>query len=357
MLRLLARFIAACCALAFVVVAVGVIFFQAAGTRFLQAPIYKRALVQERFYSRVPALAADLAVRAAKYRSRVTGDARDALDVLAELTVADWERLVGAVAPAAYLQAQAESGLDQLAKSLHADSAALSVEFSLVELKRRLASPEAEAAILEILQRRPAATPEEIQQAGRLPAGRRPPDAMLPQVREQLRTGMRSLVDRLPDTCDPFAAGPNIGGGRAVTALSDSRDTLLTVERWARWSPALPAVLLLLVALFGVRSLRGGLLWWGIPCFLAGAAAALLALPVVPATHWAFSLLIEPLFPPAAPAALIAAVFGVATDVVQEVMTASLISACWLGGGGLVCMILAHFCPRKAPATGSSAPG
>jgi hypothetical protein len=100
MLRFLARFVAVLCAIAFVLLTVGVVFFQAAGARFLQAPIYKHALVRERIYERFPGLAADAAGRVARLRARTAGPAQDAFDLLAQLTPADWERLLGAVAPA-----------------------------------------------------------------------------------------------------------------------------------------------------------------------------------------------------------------------------------------------------------------
>ncbi len=356
MLRFLARLVAVCCALVFVLATIGVIFFQAAGTRFLQAPIYQRALAREHFYERVPTLSAELAVHASRYRTRVAGPARDALDQLAQLTAADWERLLGILTPASWLQAQGDRALDRLAASLHAETGPLSAGISLGELKERLASPAAEEAFLAILRQRPEATPEQIQEAGGVPEGLRPPDAMMPQLRDKFRSAVRGLVDYLPDTFDPFAAGLDPGWGRAVNALIDERDTLVAIEWWARWSPALPVALLLLVALFGVRSLRGALLWCGIPCLLAGAGAALLALPVVPAARWAFSVLVEPLFPVAVPSGLIDATFGVMTAVVQEIMNAALLPAAWLAGAGLLCVVLAWFVRRK-PAAGAPAPG
>jgi hypothetical protein len=349
MLRFLARLIAVLCAAAFVFLTIGVIFFQAAGTRFLQSPIYKRALLRERVYERFPTLVADAAVRIVRLRAPMSGDTQEALSLLAQLTPADWQQLAAAIAPAPYLRTQGERGLDQLAESLHADNGPLTVKLSLVELKQRLTGPEVAEAYLAILQARPPATRQQIEQAQGLPPGRRPPDDLMPQVRAQIHTALRTLADRLPDTYDLFAGGPRLGTERAATALSDAQERLVDVERWARWSPALPALLLLLVALFGVRSLRGWLLWWGVPCFLAGLAAALLALPVVPVSRWVFAVLVTPLFPPESPAALMEAIFGLMAAVVQEMMTAALISAAVLAGAGLLAMIAGHFCPRRGP--------
>jgi hypothetical protein len=359
MIRFLARFVAVLCVIVFVLLTVAVVFLQAAGTRFLQPPIYKSALLKERFYERVPRLAAEMAARGVPLRLRAATDgAQEAFDLLAQLTPADWERLVGAIAPATYLRAQGESGLDQLADCLHSGASTLSVEISLVELKRNLAGPETEAAYVAMLQAKPPGTSQQVEEAGGLPIGFRPPTELMPRVREYFGLAMRSLSDRLPDAFDPFTRAAAFGDiGRVAIALTDARETLLQIERWARRSPLLPAALLLLIALLAVRSLRGCLLWWGIPCFLAGAAAAAMALPVVPMARWIFAAFVVPHFPPAMPAEIVQTSFGLMTAVIQEVMAAALTSAGILAGAGLLCLLLACFCKRRVAPAVAPKPG
>ena len=74
MLRFLARFIAVVCALVFVVSAIPIIFFQAAGTRLMQPQVFKEAFASERLYDRLPALAADTANHAIDAGSRAAAN-------------------------------------------------------------------------------------------------------------------------------------------------------------------------------------------------------------------------------------------------------------------------------------------
>lgn len=359
MLRFLARFVAVLCAIAFLFLTILVVFFHAAGTRILHAQIYKNALIRERFYERIPDLVADTTMHEAQRgRAGTAGRTQDAVVPLAELTPADWNSLLGAVAPAAYLQQEVERGLDQVAEFLHSDASTLSVEISLAELKRHLVGPEAERAYAGMLQTKPLCTLQQLEEAGGLPLDCRPPPERMPQVLQNFRAAMRSVADSMPDTYDLVAlASANAGAENRIAALVEARGPLRRIERWAQWSPAVPAALLLLIALFAVRSLRGWLLWWGIPCFLAGSVAAILALPVAPITRLVFTRFVLPLFPPEAPAVMVKTIFGLMTAVVQEVMTAALMPACILAGGGLLGMISARFFkPRAVPIAATPSP-
>jgi hypothetical protein len=351
MLHFLARLAAVLCASAFVFLTVVVVFFHAGGTRFLQAQPYKEALAREQFYARFPEIVADTAVRMARQgQAASAGRTSDASAPLAALTPADWRSLLGVVVPASYIQQQVESSLEQGAAFLHSDAPTLSVRISLVELKRRLVSPEAEQAYVGMLQTKPLGTRQQLEEAGGLPVDFRPPAELMPQVLQAFRNGMRSAADSTPDTFDFFALAPaQSQTGKAITALVSARGSLQRVERWAHWSPAVPAVLLLLIALLAVRSLRGWLLWWGIPCFLAGAVAAVLALPVAPMTRLAFAYLVEPVLPPQAPAVLVKTLLGLLTGVMQVMMTAALTTSGILAGAGLVCLIAARFCRPRTP--------
>lgn len=357
MLRFLARFAAVLCAVAFLFLTIPVVFFYAAGTRILQAQTYEHALIKERFYERFPELVADTAMHEAQRgRAGMAGRTQDTALPLAQLTPADWNSLLGAIAPAAYLQQEVERGLDQVAEFLHSDASTLSVQISLVDLKRHLVGPEAEKAYVGMLQTKPLCTPQQLEEAGGLPVGCRPPPEWMPQVLQDFRAAMRSLADSMPDTYDLFTLAYAYAGNR-VAVLVEARGPLRRIERWAQWSPAVPAALLLLIALFAVRSLRGWLLWWGIPCFLAGSAAAVLALPVAPITRWVFTSFVVPAFPPEAPAVMVKTMFGLMLAVVQEVMTAALTPACIMAGGGLLGIIVAQFFkPRAVPVAAASLP-
>ena len=96
MLRFLARFIAVVFALVFVVGAIPILFFQAAGTHLTGSQVYKDALTKERIYDRLPALVADTATQAVAADERAAANRGAAVEE--SLRCADV--LVMAAAPA-----------------------------------------------------------------------------------------------------------------------------------------------------------------------------------------------------------------------------------------------------------------
>ncbi|MBI3362710.1 MAG: hypothetical protein HY023_16535, partial [Chloroflexi bacterium] len=86
----------------------------------------------------------------------------------------------------------------------------------------------------------------------------------------------------------PEAASPRQEGDNGPLG-NNPREVLRIVRRGLRLSPFLPAGLILLVTLFGVRSLNGWLLWWGIPFLIVGLMGVTLAVAILPAMNWAFA--------------------------------------------------------------------
>jgi hypothetical protein len=350
MLRFLARLVAVLCAIAFVFLTIAAVFAFAIGTRFMQARTYANALIRDHFYAKVPGIVADLAVHGAKAEQAASrGAENDALAMVAQLTPADWNSLFGAFAPPEYLQQQTESALEQYLGYLHSDEPVPEIQISLVELRKNLVGPRAEEAYLAMLATKPPCTPEQLLGSGGLPVGCQPPADQLPRVREAFRAAMRQAADQMPAQVNLLAPAAMPGRHTALEVPIKTRHVLVGIEYWAGWSPAVPGALLLLIALFGVRSLRGLLLWWGIPCLLAGIATALLALPLVPLARWLFSTLVVPSLPAQVPGVAVDALFGVITAPLQEMMIIVLKTGGGLAAGGLVCMIAARFCPRPAP--------
>jgi len=356
MLRFLARLIAVLCAIAFVFLTVGAVFVFALGTRFLQAGTYASALSREQFYAKVPGIVADLVVHGSKVVPAASRGAEgDAVAMVAQLTPSDWDSLFGAAAPPDYLQQQTESALDQYFAYLHSEEAVPTIQISLAELRKNLVSPRAEQAYLAMLATKPPCTPQQLQESGGLPVGCQPPADQLPRVREMFRSAMRQAADQIPDKVNLLEHAAVAGGHTPLEVTIQTRHVLVRIEYWAAWSPAVPGALLLLIALCGVRSLRGLLLWWGIPCFLAGIATALLALPSVPLARWLFSAMIVPSLPAHVPAVAVDALFGAITAPLEEILIHALETGGGLAAGGLACMIVARFC-RKAAAAAPAAP-
>ena len=357
MLCFLARFCAVVCAVAFVVCTIPIIFFHAANTRLTQPQVYKEALATERLYDRLPSLVAETAIHAVDAGARGGANRGGAVDnslvdLLDQMSVTDWEMIFGAVLPSSYVRQQVEGALDQFFAWLHSSTAVPVVDISLGELKQRLAAPETEDTYVRILQTKPPCTAAQLQSAGELPLGCCPPPEEMPRVRQNFHTMAQTAAGQIPQSVNLFEKLN--GDGAAVEAnrrLAEMRTRLLQLEWLAWWSPVVPAALLLLIAVFAVRSFRGWMLWWGIPCLIVGAASAFVALPAVPAGKWIFAHFVLPNLPAEVPAGILNALAGLVMAVMQSVMNAALHSAGALAIGGLVAVILgAVFKSRPAPA-------
>ena len=357
MLRFLARSCAVVCAVAFVVCTIPIIFFQAAGTQLTGSQVYKDALTKERLYDRLPSLVADTVVHAIKTSARGganrSGAADESLANLArQVSANDWEMMFGTILPPSYVRQQSEHALDQVFGWVHSSSAVPVVNISLGELKQRLVSPETEETYMRILQTKPLCTAAQLQSAGGFPIACCPPPEAMPRVRQAFHEMMQKAEDQLPGTVNLFdRLAQSAATGNTVRILVETRKRIPEIQWYAWWCPVVPAALLLLIAAFAVRSFRGWMFWWGIPCLIAGAVSAGFALPVVPAGKWIFAHFVMPRLPAEFPAGTLDALAGLVMAVLQAVMNAALHTAGALAIGGLVAVILgAVFKSRPTPA-------
>ncbi|HOD47158.1 MAG TPA: hypothetical protein PKK58_07235, partial [Opitutaceae bacterium] len=349
MMRFLARVVALLCAVLFVPVAVGTLFFQAAGTRLVQAATYKETLDREGFYAKAPGVFAETISRAMEVglASATSDDTSEgALAFLHQLSREDLESLIAAAMPPAALREQTEAAIDEFFRYLHEPEAEPSIPLSLAEFKRRVAGAELESAYVSMLQRKPAfdgAMPEVL-----LPVAYCPTEAQWPGVRERFRHAMGLAVAGLPDSVDVLGRTVSADrSGNLQAALDHVRGKVREYEWIARWSPVVPALLLLLVVLAGVRSVRGFLLWCGFPCLIAGAVAAVLALPSASITYWLCVTLVGPQLPPQIPALILDTALGLLTSAMEVVLGVVLVHASWLGLGGLIAVLLAFLFKSK----------
>jgi hypothetical protein len=354
-MRIFARFLAVIFAIAFVIATVVVVFFHAVGTRVTQARMYKDVLVQQGLYARFPLLVGDTVTHALRSNAQgaeqgASGEDQFTKEVLGQITPAEWEVLVGAVVPREYLQAEVEQSLDEFFAFLHSGAAGLDGRISLVEVKQRLTGPQFETAYVGLLEGKPPCGQEQIDAARGVPIRCRPTPEQLPQVLDNFRALMGGVAGEMPDEVDPYEELRRAEGPEGSPAeLAEVRMRVRQLEWLAPLSPIVPAVLALLIALFAVRSFRGLLLWWGVPCFIAGLIALLVAAPFVFMGSAAFAALSFAQMPPDVPIATAQTMIGLMTGIVRAVMMPALKSAAVLAGGGILAMILASVC-RKQPA-------
>jgi len=349
MMRFLARFLAVVLAAAFVVATVAVIFVRPFGTHLLAPQAYKDVLREKQVAERLPELAAETIAKAA-YAARTNAMAgtanADFASFLSGFEQADLETMIGAALPADYVRGQTDGAIDQFFGYVNSDAARPSVKLSLVDLKRRLSGGVLEDAYVKVLQTKPPCT----EAPAGLPVACCPPAERLPEVRERFRGMIGPAVKELPDSVELFAVRESAQAERVFALVGQVRGRLRIYATLARWGWVVPVALLIGVAVFGVRSLRGLLLWWGVPCLIAGGVAAMCALPGAALGDLFFQWLIKPQLPAEVPAEAVEAVFGVAMAVVQVVLGAALRTATYLALGGGAAVVLSFFLKSKPKA-------
>ena len=350
MLRILARFLAVVLAALFVCTTVAVVFLRPLGTTMLEPQTYKKVLREEHVAERLPELAADTIARAMnaagkKAERATTAAPGDFGGWLEAFSAQDTQALIGAVLPADYVNGQFDSAIDQFFGYMNSAAPKPSVKLSLVDLKQRIAGGVLEETYVKVLQGKPACAGGTVTE---LPVGCCPPAERLPEVRAQFREMVKPAASEMADSVDLFDARGLSQTEQVYRAMDAFRAKLRTSALVARWSWLVSVALLVGVAVFGVRSFRGLLLWWGIPCLIAGAVAAMAALPSATAANWFFRYAIAPQLPPEVPVLAVTAVLGLVTAVAQVVLSAALKSAAWLGVGGLVAVIVSPLFKTKA---------
>lgn len=213
---------------------------------------------------------------------------------------ADWEAILSALLPAAWLRTQVESVIDQLFAYL--DSKSDSVRISLVEFKTRLAGDAGMTILLRLLRAQPLCTKEQLASLTSVGAGAeidkllvcRPPEEILTKIAPQILTFARAAITKLPDEAVlPLPSRRQIANSSSKAEGLEGVVRLLPLIRLLmRTSPLLPAALLLLIALFGVRSLKGLLLWWGVPLLIVGLIGGGLALVALLGMDWSIATFI-----------------------------------------------------------------
>lgn len=345
MFRLLARLVAVVLSAAFVICSVSSLFLRAAAPRISQPAIYKEAFARNGFYNQILALATEITTRELRRNERMDPGQENATadspaKLLLQLAPTDRDLMFRAVISDAYVRKQTDGALDQLSGWLHSSAPVPVVSIDLGDLKRRIAAPETEETFVRILHSKPSCTEAQLQ-AGGIPVDCRPPAEAMPQVRKEFHAMAQQTAGQMPGSIDLLKLpGAKRAAGNSLQRLSDARASLARLEWMASWSPIVSAALLLLIAASAARTFRGWMWWLGFPCLIAGLAGAGIAMTSVPMANWIDACFIAPRFPADATAALLAALSGVVTAVVQSVMSAALHSACVLALAGFVAVIL-----------------
>ncbi|WKZ35562.1 MAG: hypothetical protein QY332_18280 [Anaerolineales bacterium] len=261
----LRKSIAAFCALSFVFTAVASLFLFNFDRRAFTAETYQRAFARDDFYNKLPAVMAEAMTSSgadqSRFPSMVQGMDRDA-----------WEAFFRTLLPPEMLQVMGNDALNSTFAyfNLQTDTVLL----NLAPLKASLTSDRGVQAVFSLLGTLPTCDLLQIGQmtldlfsGGQIEFCNPPADLqpmLIPVIQGQLQFTAAAIPDQLVIVSAPLQ--------------NDPRQRLKTARAYMRISPLLPVSFLLGILIFGVRSLRGWLNWWGIPLALTGVIAFVTAL-------------------------------------------------------------------------------
>ena len=278
----LGKFFAAICAILFVVTSVLVLLLINIESKAFSSATYKQAFADQGLYQRMPSLMASM------LQASIAGNP-NSIPLLTSLSAANWETSINTLLPPEEMKAVADNALDSTFDYLNGktDSAVI----SLVPIKTHLASDSGLQVVTQFLSLQPACTPEQLSQmalgllGGQITLCNPPQEAMglmAPFVQSQLQTMTSLIPDQLTFIPGTLSNTPN-----------DPRLKLNTVRSTIKLTPFLPVLLLFGIALFGVRTLKDWLLWWGWPLLLTGILGVLIGLLGSPIIGWILRLLIQ----------------------------------------------------------------
>ncbi len=224
---------------------------------------------------------------------------------LENLSSGQWQALILHLLPPDELREMTETMLDQLFAYLNGETD--TAKMPLVKLRARLTGQAGRDLLSLLIDAQPPCTEEQQAQinSGDFGGEGQPPlvcaasgealEKQMTELQGQLNEASTKIPDEAALVKPPSASDPSSGGGPLG---KDPHAALQKIDTTIRLSPLLPLALLLLVTLFGVRSLKCWLRWWGIPFFVAGLIPLCIGIAALPAFEWAWVRYAVPRFPP-----------------------------------------------------------
>jgi hypothetical protein len=334
--RTLGQFLAAICAILFIISTVLVLLLFNGEAKAFSSATYKQAFEDQRLYERMPAILATAL-------TTTMGPNINAVAFLRALTPEDWQNTIAMLLPPEELKAMANSALDGTFDYLNglSDSAVI----SLLPLKTQLAGPSGMNMVLQILSLQPPCTAEQLTQmalgllGGEIALCNPPSEAiglMTPFIQSQLQTMTTIIPNEVTFIPGTLSGTPQ-----------DPRLRLNTIRSAIRLTPFLPALLLLGITIFAVRSLVDWLTWWGWPFMIAGAGSVLIGLAGAPLVGWVLQLFIQSQGTIPIPPVLASSIAETTSAVAGQILVPVMIQGAILGLVGLGMAILAMFLPRR----------
>ena len=335
-MRSLGQALAAICAMLFVISGVLALLGINIEAKAFSSETYKQAFEDQLLYERMPELLATVL-------TTYIAENGSAVPFLQILTVQDWQNNIALLLTPEALQVMANNALDATFDYLNGRTDSASI--SLLPVKAQLAGEPGVQLMLQILRRQPACTAEQLTQmalgffGGQIALCNPPEQAlglMLPFLQSQLQT--------------VTAIFPNevlIIPGTLSGAPDDPRLALNNVRSFIKLMPFLPALLLLALTVFAVRSFTDWLTWWGWSFLLVGGISVLIALLGSPVIRGILQFLIQSQVALLLPPVLASSIAETAGAVARQMLTPILVQGLMLAVTGLGMIILVLVLPRR----------
>ncbi|NOT04819.1 MAG: hypothetical protein HOP27_09510 [Anaerolineales bacterium] len=215
---------------------------------------------------------------------------------LNDFTSEQWQALIVHLLPPDDLQYMVESALDQTFAYFNGETNTATIP--LDKLKARLTGQAGRDLILLLVNAQPPCTEEQLSQISKGDFGEKgkPPllcaasgktlDKLMMELQRQLNDAASGIPDEAVLVKPSSPSDPDSGNG--PLSGKDSQTTMRLIHRILNLSPLLPLALILLVTLFGVRSRKGWLRWWGVPIFMVGLITLSIGVTATPLMEWAW---------------------------------------------------------------------
>ena len=332
----LGKFLAAICAVLFIVSSVIVLLLFNIEQKGFSADTYKQAFAAQGLYQRMPALLATT------LQTYIAGN-QNAIPLIKSLTVQDWQTSISILLPPEELKALSDNALDSTFDYLNGktDSAVI----SLSPIKTHLAGESGLQVVRQFLSLQPPCTPDQLSQmalgllGGQIGLCNPPAEAMgliAPFIQAQLQAMTSLIPDQIAFIPATLSHTPN-----------DPRLKLNAVRSAIKLTPFIPVLLLFGIAIFGVRTLREWRIWWGWPLMTTGILSVLIGLVGSPLIGWILQLLIQNQGTIFVPAILAASIGETASAVARQMLIPVVFEGFILALVGLGMVILSLFFSRQ----------
>ncbi len=357
-MRTCGRLIAGVFALLFIVSTSIMLLLYNLDATLLNSEAYKIVLIEEDIYARLPGFGVQ------QIQHGMTSDpCLDSPDqcegdsgppaYLRILSDDDWEYLIATLLEPEWLQTTVESVLDQVFDNLNSDAPPEPISISLVDLKTKFEGPVGYQAVLALLEKQPPCTAEQILEIGaaQLFGGEmdefllcNPPEILMDVVEPLMREAIQSAASAIPEEMTfehPFSA---VSGSTDITEFGDDPIQSFFIARsFLHFGFLIPIAFLFLMTVFGVRSIRDWLLWWGVPFLLTGLIGLSLSALSLPILGWVVPQLIGAAVPAGVTPEILAIGVDLGNALFRQVTQKIMVQAGIMAAIGLAFLVSAFF--------------